>query len=147
MSDLEIRSPLAARIYVGVFCTLWCSLVVYGGVRGALAGSVQTLVLVPMFAAGATVGYRLFWLGVRTEHDTMTVRNNFRTRTLSRADIEGFRTGSLRAGSLPGSEAVHVLLRDESLLALDVTVSAFPLPGSRKRLQERLQQLQAWHRG
>lgn len=135
------------RVYVAVFNTIWCGVLVSAGVRGAFAGSVATLIIVPMLGLGAASGYRMFRLGVRAEHDNLTVRNNWSTRTLTRADIEGFRTGGLGRGGLPGSQAVQLLLRDATILPLDVTATALPLRRSRARLQERLQKLQAWHNG
>lgn len=147
MTEVEIRPPLAARVYAAVFSTLWCGAVVVGGVRGLLAGSLAALVTVPMLALGATFGYRLVRMGVRGERDTLTIRNSWSTRTLRRADIEDFRTGTGITGGLPGSRVVQVLLRDRTVLPLDVTSTPLPLPRGRARLQQRLEQLQAWHRG
>ncbi len=147
VSEFEIRPPWAARVYVAVFSSVWCAVVASAGVRAAVAGSVSALVILPMLCLGAALGYRLFRLEVRAERETLTIRNTWSTRTLTRADIEGFRTGVLTVGSLTGGQVVQVLMRDETVLPLDVTRSTFPLPRSRSRLQERLQHLRAWHTG
>lgn len=100
-----------------------------------------------MLAFGASLGYRMLRMGVTASGDVLIVRNQWQTRTLARRDIEGFRTGSAGAASFPGSRAVVVLLRDDSVLPLDVTSLALPIPRSRHRHQGRLEQLQAWHAG
>lgn len=133
------------RVYVAVSTTIWCAAVAASGVRGALSGSEAAFVTVPMLAIGAVLGYRLLRLGVTADQGCLLVRNNWSTRTVARADIEGFRTGAMTAGGPPGSQAVQVLLRDQTVLPLDVTVAALPLPRSRTRLQGQLEQLRAWH--
>ena len=144
MPPVELRPPRLLRAYVVVFTVLWCAGVATAGVRGLLAGQPSALVTLPMLGLGALLGFRLSRLGVRADGRSLTVRNNWSSRVLSRDDIEGFRT-SPTSGSLPFAHTVQVLLRDQTVLPLDVTTQALPLRRSRTRLLERVEQLRAWH--
>ncbi len=141
---LQIRLPLAVRIYVVLFTVVWCGLLASVVVRLFSRGSPTALIGLAMLALGAFLGYRLCRLGVHAEQDLLVVRNNLRTLRLTRTDIAGCRKGGTRGG-FPGSQAVQLLLHDQALVPLDVTAAPLPLPWSRARLQQQLEQLQAWH--
>jgi len=141
---MEIRPPRLVRAYGAIFTVLWCGGVAAFAFAAARRHSPAVVIGVLMFIAGAALGYRLFRLGVTADGDALTVRNNTRTRVLARRDIEGFRIGSPGTGRLPTSRAVLVLLRDDTVLTLDVT-AALPLGNrGRRRVEEQLEQLRRW---
>lgn len=144
--DVVMRQPLWVRLYALVFGTVWCGMVAGGLVAGALRRSPAVVVPVLMLAFGGTLIYRVYRMGVRTDDGVMVVRNQWRTRVLQRAEIEGFRIGDSAVG-IPGVKVVYALLAEGDLLSLDITASMVPLVGSRRRLDERLERLRTWHAG
>lgn len=116
--------------------TFWC-----GGVAAAAAvaiahGSAAVVVPVLMFGVGSTMGYRLFRLSVVADGETLVVRNNLRTHLLQRNQVEGFRSGT-PSGShgLPIGQVIYVLLRDSTLMSLDVTTQPLPFGWGQRRVQ------------
>lgn len=69
-------------------------------------------------------------------NDVLELRSNTRSRTVARKDIEGFRwaTRPLAASHRSG---IHVLLRDETVLSLDVRNTTLPRGRGRERLDLR----------
>ena len=95
-----------------------------------------------MLAFGVTIGVRTFRMSVAFDADALVVRNFFRTRTLLREDIEGFRSGSM--SSQPFGRTIYALLRDGSVFPLDVAGRAYRFGRGRGKLDERQATLQAW---
>jgi len=60
-------------------------------------------------AFGAALGYPALRLGVVARGDVLVVRNNFRSRTVARKDMEGFRLGSPSTGGFPTGRAIQAL--------------------------------------
>lgn len=148
MDPVEIRPPVSARVYVAVFMVFWCGSLAVFGARAIARGVMPTLAVLPlMLAFGVAVGYRLFRLGVVARGDVLEVRNNFRSRTVARKDVEGFRVGSPSAAGFSSGQVIYVLLRDDSVLSLDVTSTSLPLRRSREQVNQRLQRLRAWQEG
>ncbi|MDQ1724164.1 MAG: hypothetical protein QOG52_1192 [Frankiaceae bacterium] len=107
------------RVYVAVFGTFWCGAVLVGFVGGLVHKSAVAVVPGVMLAFGSTVTYRLFRVSAIVEGDSLTVRNQFTTKKLTRSDIEEFRVG--RASNQPFGQAIHILIRDKSILAIDAS--------------------------
>lgn len=141
---VEIRPPLLARAWILVFMSLWCGLLIAGGVR-ALRGnpSPAVLVLVFMLAVGVTLGYRQFRMSVVAEGDTLVVRNNWRTFRWSRQEVDSF-IEARGGNNVPWGRSAQVVLADRTAVTLDVTQTMGLGTGGSQRLQERLEQLRAW---
>jgi hypothetical protein len=137
-----IRLPLALRAYVVVFSCLWCGGVFAGLIAAAVHGSPTVLILLLMLAIGLALGYRLFRLSVALGPRDLVVRNYYSTRRIPRADVEGFRQGAL--SQQPFMRVIYVLLRDGTLLPLDVTGRPSFLGRGNSLLEDRLQLLQRW---
>jgi hypothetical protein len=137
-----IRPPTAARIYVAVFTCFWGSGVLTFGIVAAVHHSPAVVISLLMLAFGLTLGYQIFRLSVTLNPDDLLVRNYYRTRRVPRADIEGFRVGSL--SGQPFGRTVYLLLRDGAVLPLDAA-GRMPLSGRGKAaMQDRLRSLQHW---
>lgn len=144
-ASFELRPLLVARIWAAGFGTFWCGAVIVGGINALRHGTSGVLVAAVMLIIGVALAYRLVTLGVFGRGDELVVRNNFRTRRLTRSEIEDFRVGSA-SGGLPVNKAISVLLMDGSLLNLDVTTCLTVLPRGRRRLDQQLLTLRAWRR-
>lgn len=125
--------------------TVWCGLLVTGGIRALRSNpSAVLLVLVLMLAVGVAMGWRMFRLGVVAEGDTLVVRNDWRTYRWSRREVDSF---SERRGSnnVPWGRSAQVVLADRTAVDLGVTRTGLGLTaGSRTRLLDDLEQLRAW---
>lgn len=139
---VAITPPMWIRGYVVVFCAVWCGSVASFGVASARRGSPAAVLAVVLVAIAIGFAYRLTRLGVVAAGDLLTVRNTWRTRTLRRREIAGFRPGTTSHG-LRSGQALFVLLADDTIVALDVTTSLLGGRG-RRRLAERRDQLQHW---
>lgn len=137
-----IRLPLALRAYVVVFSCIWCGSVFAGLIAAAVHGSPAVVILLIMLTIGLTLGYRIFRLSVALGPQDLLVRNYYRTRRIARADVEGFRQGAL--SQQPFTRAIYVLLRDGTLLPLDVTGRPIFFGRGTTRLEDRQQLLQRW---
>jgi hypothetical protein len=116
-----IRPPRLRRWWAIGFSTVWCAGVGTATIIGFADGRGSAAIGLLMVAFGATLGWRLARLSVRCEGDLLIIRNNFRSRTLRRAEIEGFRVGQPQGG-IPFGNVVYVLLDDDSVLPLDATL-------------------------
>ena len=88
---------------------------------------------------------RMWGLGVFSDGEELTIRNTARTHRASRSNIEGFRVGAA-PGAVVG-KAVHLLLRDGSVVTLDVLTGIFGGDRGRRQLQTRLDQMNTWLAG
>ncbi|MEA2826269.1 MAG: hypothetical protein QOG43_708 [Actinomycetota bacterium] len=132
-----IRQPLVLRFYVVAFFIFWSSFLV----RFLLDAFCPIPVL--MLAFGVTVAYRTVHLGVTADERGLLVRNTARTRRLERSEIEDFRIGDAPMGIGRG-QAVHVLLGNGSVMALDVTMRPWLLRRGRAKLEGHLAALRSW---
>jgi apolipoprotein N-acyltransferase len=137
---VQIRQPLALRIYIAAFGVFWCGILVTGLIA---TGAGIAVFAVPMLAFGMTLCFRLFRLGVDADAAGLMVRNNFRTKRFTWDEIEGFRIGSPQMG-MPFGKVIHTLLRDGEIFTLDVTMRPWMIPGARHKLDSYLASLRAW---
>ena len=136
-TDLRIRPPRLARVYVAVFGVAWCGGVGFGFVDALVHRSAAAVIPAVMLAFGVTLTSRLLLIGAITEDDSLIVRNHFVTRRLARSDIEEFRIG--RVANQPINETIHILLRDRRILTIEAAV----WPRFTRRGKQRLAQWQA----
>jgi len=141
-----IQLPPVMRAYaalaVCVFGVVGAVMLVSAVADGQVAVVVFTVVWLVL---ALTLAYRMLRASVVLDHDELLVRNFLRTRRLPRGEVEGFRSGSY--GVMSFSRCVFALLRDGTVMALDVTIRP-GLPGrSRPTRDAGLRQLQAWLTG
>lgn len=85
-----LRAPVWLRAFLVASIAIYLGLIGYFSVS-ATAGS---RVILAVFAlGGAGLVYRLLRLGVAGDAEHLVVRNQLRTLTYARADVEQFRTG------------------------------------------------------
>jgi hypothetical protein len=142
LGPIEIRPPPVLRLYVVIFMTIWCGGVLAVLVLAVREGDAAAVIPALMFVFGAGLGFRLFRLGVTAEGETLVIRNNLRTARIRRDEIEGFRLSSPAA--IPFGRVIYALLRDESILRLDVTVRPAVTARGRAKMADWLAQLRAW---
>jgi hypothetical protein len=128
-----IRQPAAMRLYVLGFGIVWCGFLV------TFLLDTGSPLPVLMLAFGATIVYRTVRLGVFADVDGLRVRNNFSTKRFAWSEVEDFRLGPPSMG-LPVGKVIHVLLRDGTIMALDVTTRPF----GRAKLERNLVALRSW---
>jgi hypothetical protein len=114
---VEIRPPMAQRVYIVAFGVFWCGFLAVTIVGTHSATSVVPLI---MLALGATMFYRMFQLSVIADETELLIRNHFGTKHVQRSEIEDFRAS--RAMGMPFGKAIHVLLRNGEIMTLDVTI-------------------------
>jgi hypothetical protein len=129
-------------MYLVAFLTLWCGGVLLAVVRSAAKGSPAAFFFLIMLAFGVTIGIRTWRRSVIFGADALIVRNFFRTRSLRREEIEGFRSGSM--SNQPSSRGIYALLRDGSVFPLDVTSRLALFGRGSATFEQRQVQLQAW---
>lgn len=135
-----LRTPVWLRTFLVVF------IVVYLGVIGFLAVSSTAgsrVVLAACALGGAGLTYRVFRLGVVGDAEQLVVRNQLRTLTYARADVEQFRTGK-PVGTLSFSRSIYALTRSDGAVALDVSTRPTVLARSRQRMHEDLESCERW---
>ncbi len=137
-----IRPPLAVRVYVVAFVGIWCGIVSAGLIAAAAHGSPAVVILLLMLAFGLTFGYRIFRLSVTLRPQELLVRNLYRTRRIVRADVEGFRQGAM--SQQPFTRTIYVLLRDGTVVPLDVAGRPYFFGRGKTLLEDRMQLLQRW---
>jgi hypothetical protein len=143
--QVTIRPPRAARIYVGVFTTVWCGLVFAGFVGAVLAGTPAAVIPLGMFAFGCTLGYRLLNVSVVATEDELIVHNYFSTKHVPKLQGQSFRFGSPAMGSF--GKAVMVLLRDDTVVSMDATARLFRWFGGQRSLEAEIAELREWLAG
>jgi len=144
---VEIRTPLFARIASGVMAVVGVVLLaadlVVGGVRNS--DWAAALFLSAFLVVWLTIVVRTARMAVLSTPDgRLLVRNQLRSRTLDRSEIEDVRrsSGGFLSGSMVG---LQLLLTDGSVLALQAVLP--PLFGFRRQTVEQQQeQLRQWLR-
>lgn len=138
-SSIVIKQPVWFRAFLIVV-----GLVDAGVVVGLAIASDAHPPLVPLLMGAATcaLGYRLYVSAVIGGDDELIVRNRLRTQHLPRAAIEDFRPGALSGKAF--GKTIHVLLRDGSVLSLDVLDGMYGTSRGKQRLQRRLESLRGW---
>jgi hypothetical protein len=138
-----IRVPLAMRIYTVVFAFLWCGWLTWLVVTAADDGKPASIVTALLFIAfGIAVCARISRAAVLLQSDVLVVRGQLRTRRISRAQIEGFRSGTTPPLSI--GRVVYVLLRDGSLIMLEATAGLYRSARGRTLLADRVALLETW---
>ena len=141
-TDLCIRMPRAAQVYVAAFGAAWCGFVAFALVETLIHQPVAAIIPAAMLAFGAALTYRGFRISAIAHGDSLTVRNYFATKHLTRSDIEDFRIG--RASNQPIGQTVHLLLRDKGILAIDAAARPYITRRGKLQLAERQAKLEAW---
>ncbi len=139
MSEVRLRAPTWSRVYTVVFLLVWEGLLLSFAFRRPGASPV---VPVLMGLAGLLLGYRILRLGVDAAGDRLVIRNNIRSRSLQRTDIESFRQGA--PPNLSWGSCIFAATRGGDLVALDVTTRPFMLASSKRRQASDLAGLQEW---
>lgn len=135
-----LRAPRWLRIVFVAFIAIYLGLIVYLSVS-ATAGS---RVILAVFAlAGGGLVYRLLRLGVAGDAERLIVRNQLRTLTYARTDIEQFRTGK-PVGPVSFSRSIYVITRTDGLVSLDVTTRPTVLTRSRQKMRDDLATCERW---
>jgi hypothetical protein len=135
-----IQQPLAMRIY----CLLFGLLVVGTMVPSAIRSGPDGILILLFVAVGVTFIARVASLRVLADESGLHVRNFFRTQHFRGDEVEDFRLGR-PMGGLPFGWAIHVLLRNEEVVTLDVAVYSWSLAfGSRVKREQVLNGLRQW---
>ena len=137
---LRIGQPILLRVYIGAFGVVWCGLVAAGFLD--LVPRPESLLLLGMFAFGASLTYRMFRLEVVADPSGLLIRNYYRTRRYDWSEVEDFRVGGPMLG-MPFGQVIHALLVNGEVVTLDVTMR--PWAFGRGAVRERyLRQLREW---
>ena len=139
---VEIRPPMAQRIYIVAFGIIWCGFLVVAIVATHSATSIVPLI---MIAFGATMFYRMFQLSVIADETELLIRNHFGTKHIERSEIEDFRVGRATMG-MPFGKVIHVLLRNGEIMTLDVTMRPWFFGNGPAKLESYLTSLREWLR-
>ena len=140
-SDVIIRPPLAARIYLAVFGTVWCGICGFGIVAALVGGHATALLFVGFLMIGSAIVWRGLVTIAAAVDDTLLVRNQFKTWRIPRSEISTFRVG---VGSGPPGRAVQALLLDGTVVTLDVTRSGMITRRGERLVEHRGALLQQW---
>lgn len=135
-----LRAPAWLRALLILFLTTWLGLIVYF----ALSATASSRAILAVFAvAGAVLVYRLFRLGVAGDAEHLVVRNQLRTLTYRRDDVDQFRTGK-PVGQFSFSRSIYVITRSDGIVALDVTTRPTVLARSRQKMRDDLETCEGW---
>jgi hypothetical protein len=142
---VRIRVPLFARIVAGVMAIGAPVVIGIQVIRGFNSGPTLWLIWpVAFLALWETVVVRTALVGVSSTSDgRLIVRNQFRTHTFERTQVEEVRRS---AGGMfsPNQGAVQLLLADGSVLGLQATARP---PFGGPRVEEQLESLRRWLAG
>ncbi len=137
---VEMRQPVAARIYIICFSLLWIGL----SAASMIASPYNTPIAMILIAFGLAFGIRISSLKFIADASGLLVHNFFRTRHFGWDEVEDFRWGRLGMG-MPFGRVIYALLRNGEVVALDITASYWGFPfGRRPRLERMLQRLREW---
>lgn len=135
-----LRAPVWLRAFLVASIAIYLGLIGYFSVS-ATAGS---RVILAVFAlGGAGLVYRLLRLGVAGDAEHLVVRNQLRTLTYARADVEQFRTGK-PVGPVSFSRSIYVITTSDGLVSLDVTTRPTVLARSRQKMRDDLARCERW---
>ena len=139
-AQLELRPPVWARAWAVVFPVLFAGFLL---VVLRPEGPVR-LIAPGMAIACALLGWRLFRTSaVGTAAGVLLVRNHWRDRTVTRAEVADVEVARDRGSS---ARCVTLRLRDGSSLRLEVTETPFAGP-FRARLERQAGQVRDWVAG
>lgn len=137
---IEIRQPAAVRIYVVAFTVFSVAVLVWGGIPSP----VDALILVFMAAFIVALAARIQMLKLVADDSGLLVRNFFRSWRFKWAEVEDFRLGTPPMG-MPFGRAIHVLLRNGEVIAVDVSASNWGLLfGGKTKHEQLLKRLREW---
>jgi hypothetical protein len=131
------------RLSLAGFGLIWAGILLARSVGAAAHGgwTAQPVILL-VLAWGAFFTTRMYRLAVIPSQGALVVRNLFRTRTVPKGEIDGFRLGSPML-MMPLGRTIHVLLSDDTILTVDVFLYSLG-PGTSQRVEEQVQQLRRW---
>jgi hypothetical protein len=135
-----IRQPAALRVYLCGFGLVWFGFLVAIGIR---RGGASALVAGFMLLLGGTLFYRMLRLSVVADEAGLLVHNNSRTKRYPWTEVEDFRVGAPGMAMAIG-KTVHVLLRDGTIVTLDVTTRPWFSKRAKAKLETYLAGLRAW---
>ena len=130
------------RAYVAVFGAVWCGFVAVALVATLIHRPAIAILPAAMLAFGATLTYRGFRISAVADGDTLTVRNYFATKRLTRSDIEDVRVG--RASNQPIGQTVQLLLIGKRILSIDAAARPYLTRRGKRQLAEGQAKLEAW---
>jgi hypothetical protein len=137
---VEIRMPIAIRIYGVCFGLVWVGFLIVAITR---SGPSQIPFAVFMAIIGVAFIYRIDSMKVVADGSGLLVRNLLRTWRFRWGEVEDFRLGrSMMA--MPFGQVIHVLLRNGEVVTADVTVRPWILFGGRAKLERTLRELRRW---
>ena len=137
---VEIRMPIAIRVYGVCFGLLWVGTLIAMTTR---ARSSQIPFAVLMGIVGVAFIYRVFGMKVVADGSGLLVRNLYRTWRFRRDEVEEFRLGR-SVPALPFGQVIHVLLRNGEMVTADVTMRPWILFGGRAKLERTMHELRRW---
>lgn len=133
--SVDITPPTFVRVYAYAFLVLWIAVGLFIFITAL--PHVSAVIPLVMLLGGSVFCWRIASLRARSEGQTLLVRNVYRTRHISAADITEVRTG--RSPMQPFGHTVFLVTQNEAI-ALDVG-----LVGKLHRSAERDRAaLQAW---
>ena len=137
---VEIRQPAAIRVYVIAFTVFSLGVLVWGGIPSA--GDVLILVFMASFIVALAA--RISMLKLVADDSGLLVRNFFRSWHFKWAEVEDFRLGTPPMG-MPFGRAIHVLLRNGEVIAVDISASNWGLLfGGKTKHEQLLKVLREW---
>lgn len=128
------------QIYFACFGLLWVGLLLGSLTRSRSDAPIALLMIV----LGGAFIVRTWSLKFVANESGLLVRNFFRTWRFGWDQVEDFRLG--RGGmAMPFGQVIHVLLRNDEVITLDITAShwSFLLGGKEKR-ERTLKMLREW---
>ncbi len=138
-----LRAPAWLRTLLVILVAIYLGSIVYFSV----SATASSRVILAVFAVGgAGLVYRVFRLGVAGDAERLVIRNQLRTLTYPRTDIEKFRTGK-PVGPVSFSRSIYVITSNDGLVSLDVTTRPTVLARSRQKMREDLETCERWRTG
>jgi hypothetical protein len=138
-----IRLPLAYRVYLVAFMCVYCSFLLAGLIDAAINAPLAVVIPLAMLVFGLGFCYRIFRVSATLDSTALLVRNFSQARRIPRTDIEGFRLGPV-SGWWSSRQTIYVLLRDGTVLPLDVAGNRYAFTGGSALLASRMLSLQHW---
>jgi hypothetical protein len=137
---VEIRVPIAVRVYGVCFGLLWVGFLIVGITRSE-PSQIPFAGFMAIF--GVAFIYRIDGIKVVADESGLLVRNIFSTSRFRWGEVEDFRLGRSMMG-MPFGQVIHVLLRNGEVVTADVTMRPWIMFGGRAKLERTLQELRRW---
>ncbi len=138
-----LRAPAWLRALLVVLIAIYLGSIVYFSVSATAS---SRAILAVFAVGGAGLVYRLLRLGVVGDAERLLIRNQLRTLTYARADVEQFRTGK-PVGTFSFSRSIYVITRTDGIVAIDVTTRPTVLARSRQKMRDDLETCERWRTG